>query len=151
MLCPSYGSPIMVYNTHNPSNPINYGDTKHYCYKHKKIMISFYKNELKMQEKIEKQKAKLQVKEEKQKAKEESKMNAKIEKQKMKEDSKMKAKIEKQKAKEESKLKQTPIAKIETHNGCIQLLKTGPNKGKLCGCKIVANNMCKRHEQKITI
>ena len=29
--------------------------------------------------------------------------------------------------------------------GCIQILKTGPNKGKPCGCNIVLENICKRH------
>jgi len=28
---------------------------------------------------------------------------------------------------------------------CIQLLKTGPNKGQQCGCKATQNNLCSRH------
>ena len=34
----------------------------------------------------------------------------------------------------------------EEENGCNALLKSGPNKGKICGCKkIEANGLCKRH------
>jgi hypothetical protein len=34
----------------------------------------------------------------------------------------------------------------EEENGCNAVLKSGPNKGKLCGCKkIEANGLCKRH------
>ena len=32
-----------------------------------------------------------------------------------------------------------------TQSGCVQILKSGPNKGKPCGCKIFTDNMCKRH------
>jgi hypothetical protein len=34
---------------------------------------------------------------------------------------------------------------IENQTGCIQILKTGSNKGTPCGCKIFSDNMCKRH------
>jgi hypothetical protein len=34
---------------------------------------------------------------------------------------------------------------VETQNKCTQILKSGANKGKPCGCKIVLENMCKRH------
>ena len=30
--------------------------------------------------------------------------------------------------------------------GCIEILKSGPSKGKKCGCKVVSDNMCKRHK-----
>jgi hypothetical protein len=37
----------------------------------------------------------------------------------------------------------------EEINGCHAILKSGPNKGKQCGCKkIEANGVCKRHSQK---
>ena len=32
--------------------------------------------------------------------------------------------------------------------GCIQHLKTGPNKGNICNCKIFMENKCKRHYSK---
>ena len=37
----------------------------------------------------------------------------------------------------------------EENDGCHAILKSGPNKGKQCGCKkLEANGLCKRHKQK---
>lgn len=124
----------------------NYVDDKHYCWQHKKEMIKKYKKEIKDNQKAQAKKAK---DEEKQKAKEEAK--------KAKEDTKEKAKKEKEEAKKASKNK--PI--IETENvvvgennividltgntGCIEILKSGQNKGKPCGCKIILDDLCNRH------
>jgi len=134
-----YATTIQLYNPNNPSQPITYADENCYCYSHKKIMIKLYKTE-------EKQKAKELEKAAKQKAKEEAKAAKDLEKEKLKE--------EKQKAKEEAKtLKKKPAENIvlgPSHvslemEGCVQILKTGPNKGKPCGCKINAENLCGRH------
>jgi hypothetical protein len=39
-----------------------------------------------------------------------------------------------------------PYISEEEVEGCNAILKTGPNKGKLCGCKKIENNgLCKRH------
>jgi hypothetical protein len=146
--CYFLGFPIELYNSQNPSQPINYGDTKHYCYTHKKIMIKHYKKLEKEKEKLAKKQAKelqkQKAKEEKQKAKD----KAKEEKQKAKD----KAKEEKQKAKELAKKPKSPsenvILSSETKIGCMQILKTGINKGKPCGCKIFSMNTCKRHVPK---
>jgi len=140
MKCHMIGSQISVYNSLNPSQPINYGDTKHYCYTHKKIMIKQYKLKQKEKEKEEKKQAKILEKEMKL-----------LEKQ----NAKHKAKEEKQIAKEAAKaLKKNPMSEnvvlgVSTVQiGCVQILKTGPNKGKQCGCKIFSENMCKRHMTK---
>ena len=133
--CYCIGTKISVYNYENPSQPITYGDDKYYCYTHKKEMIKQYKLQQKEKEKEEKQKAKLLEKEMKI-----------LEKQKLK----AKEKEEKQKVKA---LKKNPMSEnivlgpsiIENQTGCVQILKTGPNKGKLCGCKIFSENICKRH------
>ena len=75
---------------------------------------------------------------------------------------KLKQKLEKQKAKEEKQkvkevakaLKKKPVENVvigvsnillETIEGCIAVLKSGPNKGKHCGCKITGDNLCGRH------
>jgi hypothetical protein len=167
--CHMSGFQIALYNSQNPLQPINYGDTKHYCYTHKKIMIKHYKIQEKNKEKIEKKQAKelekQKVKEEKQKAKDKAKEEKiakkqakELEKQKAKEEKiakkeakelqKQKAKEEKQKAKEEKqKAKATPLS-ANISGGCVQILKTGPNKGKPCGCKIFSLNTCKRHAPK---
>lgn len=135
MKCHMIGSKISVYNSLNPSQPINYGDTKHYCYTHKKLMIKLYK----IEENAKKREAKKKEKELEKQLKLLEKQNAKT-------------KEEKQKAKEPAKASKKNLmsenvvlgpSTIQT--GCVQILKTGPNKGNTCGCKIFSENMCKRH------
>ena len=134
-----YSTTIQLYNPKNPAQPINYGDENLYCYSHKKLMIKLYKTE-------EKQKAKELEKAAKQKVKDELKASKELEKQ--------KAKEEKQKAKEATKIsKKKSVENIILGpsdvgleiEGCIQILKSGPNKGKPCGCKISSENLCGRH------
>jgi hypothetical protein len=118
----------------------NYGDDKYYCWNHKKQMIKKYKTEIAIKNNEEAKKTKLLAKEE-------------IKKQ--KEAEKMKAKEEKQKEKEEKKQKKLNIVAdnivlstntdISLNEFCLEILKTGPNKGNKCGCKIYNDNMCKRH------
>jgi hypothetical protein len=140
----SYVSKIKIYNPLNPSSPLNYGDNKLYCYQHKKQMIKQYKLQ-------EKQKQKEKAKEEKQKQKE----KAKEEKQKEKEKAKEEKQKQKEKAKEEKQKNNTltndnnlasssNIIEIEL-NSCVQIIKSGINKGNKCGCKIHLDNLCKRH------
>jgi hypothetical protein len=86
-----------------------------------------------------------------------AKIIAKEEEKKAKDDVKQKEKEKKQKAKEEKKKKQivenvilgssfiTDSSGNEVIIGCVEILKSGLSKGKHCGCKIVSENMCKRH------
>lgn len=133
-----YATKITLYNPENPSQPINYGDDNCYCYSHKKLMIKQYKSQ-------EKQKAKDEAKIAKQKAKDEAKAAKEQEKQKAKEE-KQKTKVVKKKPVENVVLGPSEVT-IEPNPeiGCVQLLKTGPNKGKQCGCKISLENLCTRH------
>jgi len=140
MKCHMIGSQISVYNSLNPSQPINYGDTKHYCYMHKKIMIKLYK----IEENAKKREAKKKEKELEKQMKILEKQNAKA-----------KEKEEKQKAKDAAKAlknnlmsENVVLGPSTIQTGCVQILKTGPNKGKQCGCKIFSENMCKRHMTK---
>lgn len=121
------------------------GAEKHYCWHHKKEMIKNYKKEIKDKQKVQAKKVK---EEEKQKAKDESK--------KAKEEAKEKVKEEKQKAKKSLKTKpnietenvvigETNIIDLTVNIGCIELLKSGQNKGKQCGCKIILDDLCNRH------
>jgi hypothetical protein len=135
--CHFSGFKIAIYNYQNPSEPINYGDTKHYCYNHKKMMIKYYKYKEKEKEKLEKKQAK-----------ELEKQKKILEKKQAKELEKQKKILEKQKMKEASNaLKKISMSEnvVLNQSGCIQILKTGLNKGKQCRCKIFSNNMCKRH------
>ncbi len=148
--CPHYyATKIQIFSAHDPSQYVNYGDENNYCYGHKQLMIKYYKNQ-------EKEKAKCAAKTAKQKAKEDQKQAKEFAKQKLKE--------EKQKAKEEAKLLKKTESKVKSENivigpsvvsadtvstptsGCVALLKSGPNKGKQCGCQIKSDTMlCLRH------
>jgi hypothetical protein len=150
-LCFHMGSKINFFNGFEAGE--NYGDDKYYCWTHKKQMIKKYKTEIAIKVKEEVKLAKILAKQEIKKQKEEEKQKAKEEKHKTKE--------EKQKAKEESNANKKQKSQIENLvlgptvitdmsgnkiiSGCVEILKSGPNKGKQCGCKIVSENMCKRH------
>jgi flagellar biosynthesis/type III secretory pathway protein FliH len=121
-----------------------------------------YKQEAVEKLKQEKQQLKEQVK----KAKEEAKQKEKEEKQKVKEE-KQQLKEQVKKAKDEAKQqvkKQVIEEKIKKEintadeniviglldtsdllNCCSQILKTGTNKGSICGISVYKDNLCKRH------
>jgi DNA polymerase III alpha subunit (gram-positive type) len=116
--------------------------------------------------KKEKEEAKQKAKEEMKKTKEETKQKEKEAKQKEKE--------EKQKAKEEAKpkkkVKLEPVLSLETvlslepdtisvvenentiisSSTCSQMVKSGPNKGNQCKCKVYMSLLCKRHYTALT-
>ena len=74
----------------------NYGDDKHYCWNHKKMIIRDYKKKKTDKIKEEKKNLKLKEKEELQKAKDEAKQKAKEEKEKAKEELKKSVQLAKQ-------------------------------------------------------
>jgi hypothetical protein len=96
---------------------------KCYCLGHKKQIIKDYKRELAAKAKKEKEEAKATEKA----AKAEAKALAKAEK--------------KVKPQKEVKAEENP----QINNGCVEILKTGANKGKPCGCKILMESLCGRH------
>jgi len=135
---------------HNKYVKALYLDEKTYCSAHYNIAFNKLYKEKKLKEK---------------QAREQKKANALLQKIKAQED-KQKAKEEKQKAKDEEKLKkaaekiQKKTQKAQNENviisienssssqnsgGCVQLLKTGKNKGTQCGCKISQDGLCLRH------
>jgi vacuolar-type H+-ATPase subunit H len=147
----------------------SYGDNKYYCWHHKKIVLKKYKQEAVEKLKQEKQQLKEQVKKAKEEAKqkeEEAKQKEKEEKQKVKEE-KQHLKEQLKKAKDEAKQqvkKQVIEEKIKKEintadeniviglldssdllNCCSQILKTGTNKGSICGISVYKDNLCKRH------
>jgi len=135
----NYATKINVYNKFNPTQQTNYGDDNLYCYSHKKQMINYYKIQEKEKQKEAKIQAKVQIKAEKEKAKQEAKA------------AKIIAKLETKAAKIITK-KQIienivlgPSVISTESTGCVEILKTGINKGTPCGCKIFSENMCKRH------
>lgn len=161
--CFALGTQINFY--HGITEGLNYGDEKYYCWYHKKIVVRKYKKDLM-------NKAKAEIKEAKVKAKNDAKMAKLKEKEEAKE-AKRKIKEEKGKSNEndisngkgtKKKLKMSEenivlgpsaiglvvdsnLDKTKT-GGCIEILKSGPNKGNPCGCKIVStDDRCKRHSK----
>ena len=123
------------------------GESKCYCWSHKKLVVKKEIKEKKEKDKIELKKQKLKNKEEALAKKEEEKLKAKEEK--------LKDKEEKKKASKNivlgpSIISVEPSETVETTKiiSCIVILKSGPNKGTACGCKVVSENMCKRHSNK---
>lgn len=139
------------YNVHQPETE-NYGDTKCYCWTHKKIVIKQYKKAVADKVKLEAKNAKLLAKEEAKKKEKEEKEQNKINKNKNK------------KNKENIVLGPAVIMDVSGNimdvsgnnivEGCSEILKNGVNKGNACGCKLYQDNMCKRHysiKNKVTI
>ena len=118
---------------HGLDEGINYGDEKYYCWSHKKQTVKKYKKDIA-------DKAKGELKQAKLKEKEQAKEAKLKEKEELKKSKKMKATIL-----EENIVLGPTIIINESVQGCTEILKSGPNKGKPCGCKIVSDNRCKRH------
>jgi ATP-dependent 26S proteasome regulatory subunit len=148
----------------------NYGDDKHYCWNHKKMIVRDYKKKKADKIKEEKKNLKLKEKEELQKAKDEAKQKAKEEKEKVKEELKKSVQLAKQNKKTKTVTNDNTIvidltnenvvishanavdANVVQDNSqvllCQEILKSGKNKGTHCGNKVFENNLCKRHINK---
>lgn len=142
VVCNCYGSKFVEgSNMYIPNND------KVYCYKHKKKIVSEYNKELNQKVKEENKKKYLEEKEEMKKKKLEEKEEQKKKKLEEKEEKKKKQMEEKKKLQEVINIPEENM--VLNNQTCIQILKTGSNKGKQCGCKIFSNNMCRRHYNKI--
>lgn len=156
--CYSYNaSKIQIYNSALSSQPITYNDNNYYCYYHKLAMIKQHKKDAKLKEKQDKKDAKLKEKQEKLAAKQKEKEEKEQAKKLLKEQ-KLLAKTSKSilsgkniqnNENNENTINNENIVlgpTIVTVQGCIQILKTGPNKGNPCGCKKISESeYCLRH------
>jgi len=150
--CFSYANPHSKYVSADGLTITNYGDNKCYCLNHQKILIKKYKKDLEYKNKEEIKKTKLKEKEDaKQKLKEE-KQKLKEEKQKLKEEKQNLKKITNNFSQDEKGIQNVVLGPSaldmsgnETNKGCIEILKSGLNKGNQCGCSVVTDNLCKRH------
>jgi hypothetical protein len=122
----------------------NYGDEKHYCQVHKKEIVKIYKKE-KYDKIVEEMKQIKLLKEEKKQEVVKEKLKIKDDKLKLKEE-KEKMKVENKKIKAENiVLGPMILTNMAIPYICTQILKSGINKGKLCGCKIIIGDKCGRH------
>lgn len=133
--CTYYGTPI-----HLSADNTNYGDSKKYCWQHKKIIIHKYKQEIKEKLKADLKLAKLKEKENAKKIKQEAKLKEKEEKAKTKATTKTTTKIL-----DENTV--ISVTNIENNAGCIVILKSGLKKGLTCNANIYNHDeqLCKRH------
>lgn len=144
--CFVLGSQINYY--HGMVDGVNYGDENYYCWTHKKMVIKKYKKELSDKAKLELKQAKLKEKEEAKLAKQEAKIKAKEDKLKAKEEAKALKKIKNENIVLGPAIIHGANADTENTSGCMEILKSGPNKGKQCGCKVVVGgSICKRHSK----
>ena len=132
----------------------NFGDEKYYCWHHKMEMIRKYKKEYYDKKKQEQAQAKLLAKQEIKKAKEDQKQLQKA----LKKLQKLK-KMEKELTKciintklenilnENSVIGTIDIIENSENLFCPVILKSGANKGNVCGKKNVENGFCKRHSK----
>jgi hypothetical protein len=115
-----------------------------YCCIHKNVVLFQITNEKKKMEKLKEKEAKEKAKLMAKQAKDEAKLLVKE----ANEKSKLLAKQAKLKAKLLEKVTNENLNNENTINNmllCNAILKTGINKGTLCGKKIFENNKCKRH------
>lgn len=139
----------------------NYGDDKFYCWTHKKLVVNAYKKAQLDKIKEEKKQLKLKEKEELKKAKDEAKQKEKEELKKTKESLKKSSKtVKKMKLNVDENIiigvssvatvsvATESVATVNQILLCQEILKSGNNKGSLCGNKIFENNICKRHAKK---
>jgi hypothetical protein len=127
----------------NPYVKVLILDGKTYCGMHHRMRAKEIYNANKLKEKMEKKQA---VMLEKQKIKDE-KNKIKLEEKLKKQAEKMNSKVNKMKNENViiSSSQQQPVEIDETK--CIQILKSGPNKGKQCGCKIISQGLCGKHNK----
>ena len=123
------------------------GEDLKVCTSHKNKILKKHNKEIKEKEKEEakkvKNEAKLKEKEAKLKEKE-AKLKEK--------ESKLKENTKKTKKPVENViLSSNIIIENQENTQCIQIIKSGPNKGKVCGCKIYEKSYCKRHIKKTDI
>ena len=123
-------------------------DNKTYCSAHYNHVFSKLYKEKKLKEKQAREQKKAQALLEKIKAQEE-KQKAKEEKQKAKDEEKLKKAAEKIQKKAQKTQNENVIISLGSssspQSGCVQILKTGKNKGTQCGCKISQDGLCGRH------
>jgi hypothetical protein len=140
--CSHLGSQINYYNGITEGN--NFADEKYYCWNHKKEVVKKYKKDIKDKANEEIKKSKLKAKEDAKNALILEKQKAKEEKQKEKDELKANKQIKKIKIVAENVVLYPTIIEEESI-GCIEILRTGANKGTKCGCKVIQDNICKRH------
>jgi hypothetical protein len=137
-------------------------DEKTYCMHHKYYAIKDHAKAEKLKAKQAKEQAKEKAKLDKEKVKLDKekvkldKEQAKLDKEQAKLD-KEQAKLEKQEAKPEKKSKKMQSENVENIiieninvekvGGCVEILKSGPKKGSLCGCKVKQDGFCGRHSK----
>jgi hypothetical protein len=148
-------------------NVYNFEDGKTYCYSHSKVMTMKILKDAELKKKEAAKQAKLKDKEDKKLAKLKEKEDIKLAKLKEKEEKEDKKKKNKKNKNTvtvinllDEQSEQSEIVENEIIcevidltesdlDGCIEILKSGSNKGNKCCKGIYNNNLCKRHFDKL--
>ena len=156
--CAHYGYKTIAFsNLHAYYISNNLTTDKHYCYMHMKSIIQTHKKELVNKAKEEAKQLKIKEREEAKQLKEESKKLKEQVKQLKDEAKKLKEELKKSVVNAKLNIKPTVddventivgTINLDTSCVCCVILKSGLKKGQPCGCKIVENNLCKRHLKK---
>ena len=120
-------------------------DNKTYCCRHIRIMKSQFIKDAKNKEKENQKKLKEEIK---QKKKEEVKLTKESLKKSLKDNKKIKNNLIlsiTENEDEENTVVSSPTQPQTNNEKCIQIIKTGPNKGNPCGLDILNDCLCKRH------
>ena len=144
---------ITNFNTTNNLCTITYVtkskcDNKTYCWNHTRMMNKKFEKEKKEAQKKLKEETRQKEKEEKNKIKEEAKNKKASEKMLKKTITKPKTIFLSIIDIEEENIVISSSTQLQTENsnkGCIQIIKTGTNKGNPCGLTILNDCLCKRH------
>ena len=118
-------------------------DGKTYCGMHYRLRTREIYVANKLKEKMEKKQA---VMLERQKIKDE-KNQIKLDEKLKKQAEKMNAKVNKMKNENVIISSSQQPASGSDQTKCVQILKSGPNKGKQCGCKIISHGLCGKHNK----
>jgi len=120
-------------------------DNKTYCWDHNRVMIKKFEKENKEKEKEAQKKLKKEAKDKEKLEKKAEKLEKKAEQKLLKKTKDLILSITNIEG-ENTIVSLTSNDEIPSNNeGCIQIIKTGPNKGTPCGLKILNECLCKRH------
>lgn len=143
----SYTGPIVCPNTYVTKSEC---DNKTYCWSHNRIISKKFEKEKKDKEKEAQKQLKNEAKQKEKQEKQDKKAEEKMKKESLKKTTKKEKNLilSITDVEEENIVVSSSMLEPKTENineGCIQIIKSGLNKGNPCGLTILNDCLCKRH------